>query len=200
MVHAPGLSRYDHAAMNRETLSKWIPRVVGSMLLVFVAATAWAMTVQGIFEPAKLDVDYFYVGAGNNLLLVRLFLALGVSALSILWVFRPGSIAARLARLALIPAVLLTFEWSVISLDRYAPDFSEEHFVEILKAQRNGKVLMRAEVTARLGKPLMTASRPDGSVRWSYTFTPSGGFGWPKRVLTFDSRGALVDALHLDEP
>ncbi|HXU29037.1 MAG TPA: hypothetical protein VN851_00530, partial [Thermoanaerobaculia bacterium] len=177
-----------------------IPIALVATLGVFGVTTAWAMTVTGFFEPAGIDVEHLEAGAGNDLLHLRARLVLLASGLAILWAFRAESRAARLKRLAVVPSTVLVFFFSVAGLDRFAPGYSEEKFLEILKANQNGQPLTLAEVTARLGPPLATARRPEGQVVWSYTYTPSGGFGWPKRLLTFDSRGALVDVLHLDEP
>ena len=158
------------------------------------------MTVTGIFEPPGIDVEHFEAGAGNDLLLLRACLVLLASGLAILWALHRGSIATRLKRVAVVPAVVLVLVWSMASLDSSAPGYSEEKFLEILQAHQNGQSLTFTDVTARLGSPLVTASEPGGRMIWSYTYTPSGGFGWEKRALTFDSRGVLVEVLHLDEP
>jgi hypothetical protein len=181
-------------------VSKLIPIALVAILVVFGVTTAWAMTVTGFFEPAGIDVEHLDAGAGNDLLLLRARLVLVASGLAILWAFRSEGTAARLKRLAVVPSAVLILFLSVASLNRFAPGYSEEKFLEVLKAHQTGQPVSQAEVTARLGRPLATAPRPEGQVIWSYTYTPSGGFGWQKRLLTFDSRGALVDVLHLDEP
>ena len=180
--------------------SKLIPIALAAVLVVFAVTTAWAMTVTGILEPSGIDVKHFEAGAGNDLLLLRARLVLVASGLAILWALHRGSIATRLKRVAVVPAVFLILVWSVTSLDRSAPGYSEEKFLEVLQAHQDGQSLTLADVTARLGNPLVTASMPGGGMIWSYTYTPSGGFGWDKRTLTFDSRGVLVEVLHLDEP
>jgi hypothetical protein len=180
--------------------AKLLPRILGAILVLFVVVTAWAVTVNGALEPAKLDVEYFNSGAGDGLLLLRFFLALCVSALSIAWALQKTSALRRLARLALVPTVFLVLIGSVTVLTRYAPGYSETGFLDLLRAHQAGHPMTKAGVAARLGKPLMTASRPGGATTWSYTFMPSGGFGWPKRTFTFDSQGVLVDMLFLDEP
>jgi hypothetical protein len=180
--------------------AKWLPRLLGAILLVFGAVTVWAVTVNGFLEAPRLNVEYFNAGAGDGIFLLRLVLALGASIVSVSWAFQRGSVGSRLARLAVVPGVFLILAGSVVLLNRYAPGYSEEKFLGIVRAHQNGEAVTIADVTARLGKPLMTASRPGGYTTWSYTFTPSGGFGWPKRTVTFDSEGVLVDTLYLDEP
>lgn len=179
---------------------KRLPLLLALTVAAFAGLTLWAMTIDGILEPASLDVDYYYCGAGDNLLLLRGLLVLVASGLALSWAFHQGNAMARLARLAIIPCLFLMFSWSVSSLDRSTPGFSEDKFLEVLWAQRGGKVFTLAQVRDRLGPPLMTAEGESGKLLWSYTFTPSGGFGWRKRVLTFDSRGVLQDVVHFDEP
>lgn len=180
--------------------SRLIRIALAVTLVVFGITTAWAMTVTGIFEPSNIDVEHFEAGAGNDLLLLRFCLVLVASGLAILWALHRGSIATRFKRAAVVPSAFLILVWSVSSLDRFAPGYSEKKFLEVLQAHRNGQLLTLADVTARLGSPLATASRPGGRMIWSYTYTPSGGFGWDKRILIFDARGALVEAWHFDEP
>jgi hypothetical protein len=186
--------------INLVAFSKLIPIALAATLVVFGVTTAWAMIVTGIFEPSGIDVEHFEAGAGNDLLLLRACLVLVASGLAILWGLYRGSVATRLKRVAVVPSVFLILVWSVASLDRVAPGYSEEKFLEVLQAHRNGQSLTFADVTARLGSPLVTASEPGGCMTWSYTYPPSGGFGWDKRILTFDSRGALMEVWHLDEP
>jgi len=181
-------------------IAKSVPIVLGLILVAFGIATAWAMTVQGIFEESSLDVDHLNAGAGNDLLLWRAFLALGAGGLAIIWTFLPGSVAVRLARLAVAPSVLVILVWSVTSLDRFAPGFTEEKFMDVIEAHHRGELVMTTDAIAKLGSPLMTASTSDGDTIWSYTYTPSGGFGWPKRFLTFDAQGRLVYTSSFDEP
>jgi len=91
--------------------AKWLPRVRGAILLVFGAATVWAVTVNGFLEPPRLNVEYFNAGAGNGIFLLRLVLALGASIVSVSWAFQRGSVGRRLARLAVVPGVFLILAW-----------------------------------------------------------------------------------------
>jgi hypothetical protein len=184
--------------MNR-IVAVLLSRVIAAGLLAWSIATAWAWTVTGAFEPASLDVDYFDAGAGNDLLLARGCLALGLAFLAVLWACLPGTPSRRLLRLAIAPSILMVLLWSVASLDRTSPGFSEAKFMEVLEAHQAGQKFSLQDVWLRLGNPLMTARRGD-HLMYSYTFTPSGGFGWHKRVLTFDAQGLLIDVLYLDEP
>jgi len=179
--------------------SKLFARLIATSLLVWGVATAWAMTIEGVLEPARLDVDYYEMGAGDDLLVFRLKLALGLALLAVLWTFVKGTPGARLRRLAIAPCILVLFILSVVSLDRTAPGFSEAEFLRIVEAHLAGRAVSLRDVRRRLGQPLIVVKDRDSLV-YSYTFTPSGGFGWHKRVLAFDSRGNLVDFLNMDEP
>lgn len=182
------------------TRSTWIPRVLSATLIALGVTTIWAMTITGIFEQSDIQVDYFDTGAGNDLLLLRAILALAACGLSIVWACQHGSIMARLRRAAVGPCVLLLAAWSVVSLDRFAPGYSEKEFLAVQRAHLDGKILTLEDVRARLGSPLATAAGPEGGTIWSYSFTPSGGFGWQKRTLVFDSQGLLEQVSHFDEP
>ena len=201
-VRPPGSFRTHQSLDGPETTpraAKVLPRLIALSFLAWAAASVCAWTVTGILEPATLDVDYFEVGAGNELLLVRGSLAIGIALLAALWACCRGTLRARLLRLALAPCVLWLFFWSVSSLDRTAPGFSQQRFEQIVSAHQAGRPFTIRDVRARLGAPLII--RHDGDfVTYSYTFTPSGGFGWQKRVFNFDPQGFLVDFLANDEP
>ncbi len=176
-----------------------LPRLIAAGCLVFALATTWAWTITGILEPATLDVDYLEMGAGNDLLFVRATLALAVAFLTTGWAFLNGTCATRLLKLGLALTILAVFELSVTSLDRAAPGFSDARFQEVIGDHLEGRKLTIDDIRKRLGKPLMMY-RDDRNVAYAYTFTPSGGFGWHKRFLTFDAEGRLVDFNNMDEP
>jgi hypothetical protein len=67
-----------------------LPRLIGACFLVWSLVTAWAWTINGVLEPATLDVDYYEVGAGGDLLLVRVGLAIAIAFLAVLWALLPG--------------------------------------------------------------------------------------------------------------
>ena len=176
-----------------------LPRLIAAGCLAFALATAWAWTITGILEPATLDVDYLEMGAGNDLLLVRGALAVAIPFLATGWAFLSGTRTTRLLKVGIAVAVPLLFDLSVSSLNRTAPGFSDARFQEVIGDHLEGKKLTLDDIRKRLGKPLMMY-RYDRNVVYAYTFTPSGGFGWHKRFLTFDAEGRLVDFNNMDEP
>jgi hypothetical protein len=168
-------------------------------LLMWGLATAWAWTVTGILEPAHYDSDNWMMGAGSYLLLVRGVLAFVLAVLAMFWAIENGTPRARLLRLAIAPGVLILFFLSVSSLDRTSPGFSEAKFQRIYADHEAGRKVNLQEARRRLGEPLFVEKSAD-STRYFYTFTPSGGWGYHKRALEFDSRELLTQVTQGDEP
>gem|GEM_PF-3046772 len=180
--------------------SSWLlPRLVAAGLLSWGIATAWSCTVNGFLEPATLDVDYFTAGAGDDLLVVRAGLAFAIALLASLWACLPGTLGARLVRLALAPCILLVFYESVARLDRATPGYSEARFMQVVDAHQAGQQFSPRDVRARLGAPLIAEWQGD-ELTYSYTFTPSGGYGWKKRILRFDKKKHLISTTSFNEP
>lgn len=48
-----------------------LTRLIAACFLAWSLVTAWAWTINGVLEPATLDVDYYEMGAGGDLLLKR---------------------------------------------------------------------------------------------------------------------------------
>jgi hypothetical protein len=176
-----------------------LPRLVAAGLLIWGIATAWSCTVNGVLEPATLDVDYFDAGAGDDLLVMRAGLAFAIALLASLWACLPGTLRARLVRLALAPCILLLFYESVVRLDRATPGYSEARFMQVVDAHQAGQQFSPRDVRARLGAPLIAEWQGD-ELTYSYTFTPSGGYGWKKRILRFDKKKHLISTTSFNEP
>ncbi|MFL6236879.1 MAG: hypothetical protein ACJ76N_27355 [Thermoanaerobaculia bacterium] len=168
-------------------------------LVVWGLVTAWCWTVKGIFEPAHYDPDAWEMGAGDVFLLIRGALAFLLAILAALWGLANGTPRARLLRLAIAPGVLILFTVSLSSLDRTSPGFSEARFQQIYEDHEAGRKLSLQEARRRLGEPLFVQKYEDG-IGYFYTFTPSGGWGYHKRSLTFDSQGLLTQVTQGDEP
>lgn len=59
---------------------------------------------------------------------------------------------------------------------------------------------MSAEsILSTLGPPLLSSVTSSGSELWSYSYMPSGGLGWDKRILKVKD-GVVVSGYSLDEP
>ena len=168
-------------------------------LLIWGHATVWAWTVTGILEPAHYDSDAFMMGAGNYFLIFRCALAFVLAVLALFWTMENGTLRARLLRLAIAPCVLILFFYSVSSLNRTSPAFSEAKFARIYEDHQAGRKISLQEARRRLGEPLFV-EKSENSTRYFYTFTPSGGWGYHKRALAFDSQELLTQVTQGDEP
>ena len=171
-----------------------LPALVG--LLAFVGLTLYDVTVHGYFEEPTLFPDHGEAGAGSISLIVRSLLALAsVLGLPFLLWSRGHFARSLLATFAAVTVLIAIFFWSCVGLEREGPGFSESAFREV--AERPG--LTRDQVISRLGLPLAKGSDADGEY-WSYTYMPSGGFGWRKRLLVFNHHGVLERTQSFREP
>ena len=107
-----------------------------------------------------------------------------------------------LARVILGLLALLTvpvFLWSCLAFERWAPQFSESSFATLLQRHFAGQSITGQEVIAAIGPPLFVGERPTGETVWSYSYMPSSGFGWHKRI--FWLHDTTVSRVYtLDEP
>lgn len=168
-------------------------------LLAFAGLTLWSVTVRGAFEQPRLDVEHFDAGAGDVWLIVRAGLAVATTVLLGISAVVAPSVLARACRavVALLPVPI--FLWSCIGVERWGPRYTEAAFAGLAQRFRESEPLTEEKVIEAVGRPLFTTVDPDGSGVWSYSFMPSSGFGWHKRILHF--RGDTVSAFrYWDEP
>ena len=152
-------------------------------VLFYGAATVWNVTVQGFWEPASLDVTHLEAGAGGNIMLARLILAFLTFGTLLVLQFFPRPLYQRLLFGLLALAVFPVFIWPFSSMQRWAPGYSEPAFSVLRHRWEARERLTTDEVIASVGSPLLTRQNPDGTVLWSYSYMPSGGFGWDKRFV-----------------
>ena len=169
------------------------------LLALLMLLTLYSTMVTGIFEPESFDVAHFDAGAGNDLLLLRGFLTLTLILLFAYRFFSLDGLANRLASLLLVLTVTLTFYGSCRWIERWAPEYSEQDFMELWEMDRAGEELTTKDVQARLGKPLFVKRTALGIEIWSYSYMPSGGFGWDKRIVRFFD-GRVTSMYAIDEP
>lgn len=168
---------------------------------IFVLITSWCVTVQGVFETAQLDPEstHFLAGAGGLTLLIRGCLAvLSTVALLISSVLAPAE-RSRLPSVAAALVMIPLFLFSCLGLERWAPGYSERAFRDLLDRRYRGESFGKPEVVAALGPPLVTAVGPEGGEVWCYSYMPSCGFGWDKRVIWFHGR-SVTRVYAMDEP
>lgn len=167
----------------RVAMKKSIKVTAWITTLLFVLVTFWSVTVQGVFEPARLDVSHFDAGAGDFLLLVRGGLAIFSTLLLGALVFFRQSWTSRLPTAVAALLIVPIFLWSCLGLERWAEGYSESSFAALLQRHGDGESLTAQEVLAALGEPVFTGRRPTGETLWSYSYMPSSGFGWNRRIF-----------------
>lgn len=171
----------------------------GGCSLLFILATLWALTVQGHFEPSRLDVAHLHAGAGDSLLIIRALLGTAATLSFLIMVVMPQSPLRRVIAVTAIVSIVPLFLWSAVGRERWAPGYSHSRFVLLWEQFHSSRRVLEPQVLAALGPPLMTHSDSDDVTRWSYSYMPSSGFGWAKRII-YLRRGIVVGVLWLDEP
>ena len=151
------------------------------------------------FEPTELVPPHWEAGAGSYALILRFFLALTMSVSMVILAVVDRGLLKRviLAIFAVLP--MTVFIQSVSFLEREAPDFNEQAFTRVMHQHLEGQSFSKSEVLLLVGPPLIDATSDQGGC-WSYTYTPSGGFGFRKRMFCFDDQDQLVDHSWGSEP
>lgn len=180
-------------------MTKGIRAAAGLTTALFLAVTVWSVTVTGVLEPSAVHVDHFIAGAGNGLLLLRGAFAAAAGLLLTIAAFQAKSAASKLSFAGLALLVLPAFLWSCVGMERWAPGYSDAAFGALLDRHRAGLAISKQEVIATLGPPLASGTYETGETVWTYSYMPSGGFGWNKRIVAI--RGDVVAyAYRMDEP
>jgi hypothetical protein len=180
-------------------------RVVAGILLAtvaaFLAVTLYDVTINGCLEPVSLFPDHFDAGAGSTTFVVRVALLLAILVLVPFVIWRPDRALVSAVRTS-IAAVLSLFVmvWSACGIQREARQYDHAVFDEVVQQIISGRELSKRDVVARLGPPLVSGLCGDDYECWSYTYMPSGGFGWQHRVVSFDRAGRVVSWIGNDEP
>jgi hypothetical protein len=183
----------------RRKIGSWLRVIATIGFSVFLAACLWSLTVQGFFETASRNVPHYASGAGDYFLIFRLFLALAITLMIFLLVVMEKGFRQKLLALLAVPLPIAILYFSVLSLTRWSDGFSEGKFLTLQKRFEGGSILQTSMVLRELGDPLIIDDI-DGKQCWSYSYMPSGGFGWPKRTICFSESGIVSLVYSLDEP
>lgn len=167
--------------------------------LLFALATIWSVTLRGVCEPAQLDVAHFDAGAGDQFLFVRGGLAIIATLLLGVLIFLRQSWISRILTAVTALFVLPVFLWSCLGLERWAEGYTDSSFAVLLQQHRDGQKLTANDVLTALGQPIVTGRRPTGETVWSYSYMPSSGFGWQKRIFWLRDE-AITRVYSLNEP
>ncbi|HZU87095.1 MAG TPA: hypothetical protein VFF78_06405 [Anaerolineaceae bacterium] len=158
-----------------------------------------------LFETPSIMVDHFAAGAGSIWLFILPVFTLLMSILPFAVWPPPARTVGLILRIAatILPLVIT---YALISgLQRYAPHYDEKQFIQLITEFDKGSNFTQQEVQARLGEPLSREKikhEMDSVDReyWSFTYMPSTGFGWNKRIIIFSTRGFMIDYDNMDEP
>lgn len=175
--------------------------------LVLVAAlavvSAFDLTVHGIFEPASSFVAHLDAGAGSTLLLVRGGLALAAMLALVISALPAQPVIQRLSRLFAGACVLFVFWYSAVGVQRFSDRYDEAAFMGLAHRHHRGEALTSADFREAVGEPIVIESGTrEGKTYfvWLYSYMPSCGFGWNKRVVLLDDRGRVTSINTTDEP
>ncbi len=179
-----------------------IARVVIILYLPFLAfllLTAYDMTVYGFYEPLEMFPPHYNAGAGSWTFLIRFCLALASVFCFIGLIASYRTWGTRFLATFLVPLPLVLLSYSITLVEKVAVGFDDESFSAVVHEHHRGDQITKEDALARLGSPLMVEKQKEEEI-WSFTYMPSGGFGWRKRLLIFDEKGQLVRTFRFDEP
>ena len=155
------------------------------------------------FEIPSVKVDHFVAGAGGLGLCILYPLAILLGTYYLLKLkFSQLDQEQNRRRLIYLVMMLLPLAFAVsihAGLERQAPNYSQEAYERILTAYENGANITKDDVLEQLGAPLSREKFEEQEV-WSYTYMPSTGIGWHKRILIFDSTGKMISFNNINEP
>lgn len=190
----------------RDSVKRMISITAIACVSAFALLTLWDVTVNGLFESPDLDADHFIAGAGKFSIVVRFWLCLASVICLLIWLPFRFKLKPVLLKLSSAILVVGVFAWSALGLERFSPSYSEDVFQGIVDKFRVKKFVNARHVRKVLGEPLVSG-RQDILIKyrpheeaWLYSYMPSCGYGWQKRVIYFDSQGQMVDYLYMDEP
>ena len=185
------------------------PRAIVVIICVtlFLVITLWDVTVNGIYEPVVINADHFNAGAGKGSLVTRSgLLVLSVLALLVWipWPFNWKVIILKLGSALLLGYFLVyIYGWSATGLERFSPGYDEQTYQEIVARFSEGEKITAEQISDLLGAPLVSGEQDNtgpGIDVWLYSYMPTCGFGWEKRVLCFDENKRMEGHFSHSEP
>ena len=119
------------------------------------------------------------------------------SITAFLTVFIVKRLILKFSWLSVSSIVVVVFLYSIEGVEKYSDSFNEDVFFKIVKEVREGRSHTKDSIRALLGEPICKSR--SGSL-WSYSYMPSCGFGWTKRMVEFDNEGFVVRCICFSEP
>jgi hypothetical protein len=174
-----------------------------SVLIAFLLVTAHGLTVCGVLEAPSVSVDHFEAGAGSTGLMVRAILATLAAFSLVMWALPRQAVFNRIAKFVAISFVFALFWHSALGIQRFAPNYNEKRFWDLVSQHHAGQPIHSSDLLYAVGEPLAKESFATGtgaSEVWLYSYMPSSGFGWEKRVAYLDLAGNVVGFNTTTEP
>ena len=167
---------------------------------LFLAVVLWQATAHGWWEPASLDVPYLDAGAGDEFLMIRLFLGVILIVALVVGQFLSRPLSQRMLLALAALSVFVILGWSITGFQRWAPGYSESAFDAVYDRFYTAREpLTLDQVQVAICPPLVARLLPDGRLLWSYTYMPSGGYGWDKRFV-YSRDGTVIEMTRHGEP
>lgn len=168
------------------------------LYIFFVAIVAYVFYGR-LLEKPSIQVDHFVAGAGNLSLCLSLPLVILLSIIPLKFWKMPERRIDIIPYGAALILPLLVFTAMLFGVERKAPQFNEETYQTIVVAYDDGQVITTQQALDLLGPPL-SQEQIDGRDIWSYTYMPSTGIGWHKRILIFGRDGLMIGYNNINEP
>lgn len=180
-------------------------KITLTFVLLFLGVSFYDILLNDWFEPSSLNVAHFVTGADGITLIIRFILCILAVGALVAWSIARQTPLRRLSKLALAVTLPAMFYYTVYGIQRFAKDFCDDKFDKIVSSFHDKEHIDVRAVISALGEPLGRESHTiieihRDQVGWLYSYMPSSGFGWNKRVLYFNEGGRLVDYNRMDEP
>jgi hypothetical protein len=164
----------------------------------FLGVTVFDIGVHGVLEPSTVMPEHADAGAASPLLPLRALLAAVSAVAGSTALFRAGN---RVQSALLGPGIAFVLVWSACGLQRSAANYDERGFMAFIDdGVHSPGTLTSEDALRRLGPPLVAGTVSDEIECWSYTYMPTAGLGWNKRMLLFDRSGKLAGWDIVEEP
>jgi hypothetical protein len=171
-----------------------------SSFAAFILFTLWRGIVHGLMEQPSFEVSHLDAGAGDSGLLVQFVLAIFTLVFVAFWFFTESRSKGRIAAFAMAVIIPALFLICTRGLQRFAPQYSEAVFQQLIASQQSGKSLHKEDVVGILGDALIQTKDTSGGETWLYSYMPSCGFGWDKKYVRMDGAGRITDISTVSEP
>lgn len=163
------------------------------MILVATASAA-DLVSNGVLEEATCFPPHYFAGASPR------YGWFWLPAGAVGFLLSAVTLEGRRIRFAIsIVSFALAFYFLPMSLGRTASSFDERAFREIVTKADQGMVVTLGDVHQRLGDPIIRCDNGLSQESWHFTYMPSAGYGWNKKVLWF-ADGRVTRWANFSEP